>query len=398
VAGALIADIAFAGGGLLPSVRSRTREELLVRPADVPSDAELEAAGAHIGLVTVAPLNIFNTEKPDENTALFRLANDLHIRTRPSTVRDQLLFHSGELYRGRLLEESERILRGTRYLQDARVVPMAYHDGTVDIEVVTYDVWTLNPGVSFGRKGGKNTSGFEIEDLNLLGTGSQVSIGRKSGVDRTSTTFLYRDPQLFGSWWRTTLDYSDNSDGRTEQLALEHPFYALDTHWAMGVSTTKDERIDSLYDLGEIADQFGTRQRLASIYGGWSRGLDRGWTRRLTAGFSYEDTEFLPIIGESGPTTLLPANRKLAYPWLGYEWIQDDFETARNRDQIEKTEDVLLGLRARVELGYAAPSFGADRSALIFNGSVARGYEPGETACCCPRRSPAGAREVLLQM
>src|SRR5262249_15309878 len=149
------------------------------------------AAGARIGNVYIDARNIFDTSRTEENTALFRLANDLHIRTRESTVRDQLLFRTGETYQPRLLEESERILRGTRYLQEAQIVPVAYHDGEVDIAVVTHDVWTLNPGVSFGRKGGKNTTGFEIEDLNLLGTGSQVSIGRKSGIDRTSTTFLY---------------------------------------------------------------------------------------------------------------------------------------------------------------------------------------------------------------
>jgi hypothetical protein len=381
------------GGGILPSVRSRASETQLVRPDTVPSDAELEAAGARIGNVAVDPRNIFDTSQPSENTALFRLANDLHIRTRISTVRDQLLFHSGEEYHGRLLQESERILRGTRYLQEARIVPVAYHDGVVDVEVVTHDVWTLNPGVSFGRKGGKSTSGFEIEDLNLLGSGSQVSVGRKSGVDRTSTTFLYRDPQLFGSWWTTTANYSDNSDGRTEQLTLEHPFYALDTRWAAGASASRDERIDTLYDLGNIVDQFGTRQRLANVYGGWSRGLSNGWTQRLTAGFTYDDTEFTPLTADLGSTTLLPPDRKLAYPWVGYEWIQDDFEIARNRDQIEKTEDFLLGLRARVQLGYATPSFGADRNAMIFRGSLSRGFEPGERHRVLLSSSVAGRRE-----
>jgi hypothetical protein len=390
---ALASDGVQARGGILPSVRSRTTHAQLVRPAEVPSDEELEAAAARIGTVTIDPQNIFDPSNPTENTALFRLANDLHIRTRESTVRDQLLFHPGEAYHGRLLEESERILRGTRYLQEASIVPIAYHDGLVDIAVVTHDVWTLNPGVSFGRKGGKNTTGFEIEDLNLLGSGSQISLGRKSGVDRSSTTFLYRAPQLFGSWWTTTLGYSDNSDGRTEQFTLEHPFYALDTRWATGIGGTRDERIDSLYDLGNIVDQFATRQRNATFYGGWSRGLTNGWTQRLTAGYTYDSSEFSPIVGEFGPTTLLPANRLLAYPWVGYEWLQDDFETARNRDQIEKTEDVHLGLRAHVQLGYSAPSFGADRSALMFGGSISRGFEPSERQRLLLSSSVSGRRE-----
>jgi hypothetical protein len=393
VAALMASSVACAGGDLLPSVRSRTTDTRLARPADVPSDAELEAAGARIGTVYIDPRNIFDTSRADENTALFRLADDLHIRTREATVRNQLLFHPGQKYRPRLLEESERILRGTRYLQEAQIVPVAYHEGAVDIAVVTHDVWTLNPGVSFGRKGGKNTTGFEIEELNLLGTGSQVSIGRKSGVDRTSTTFLYHAPQLLGSWWTATADYSNNSDGRTEQLTLEHPFYALDTRWATGASVLRDERIDSRYDLGEITDRFGTHQRYANVYGGWSRGLHEGWTQRLTVGYTYDQSEFLPIVGEPGLTTLLPADRKLAYPWVGYEWLQDEFETARNRDQIEKTEDFLLGLRAHVRLGYATPSFGADRNALIFNGGISHGFEPTERSRLLLDSNIAGRHE-----
>jgi hypothetical protein len=387
------AGAASARRDILPSVRSRTTKMQVLRPPEIPSDAELEQAGAHIGEILIDPRNIFDTSRPEENTKLFRLADDLHIRTRVATVRDQLLFHTGDTYQGRVLEESERILRGTRYLQDARIVPVACHDGIVDVEVVTQDVWTLNPGVSFGRQGGKNTSGFEIEDLNLLGTGSQIGLGRKSGVDRTSTTFLYHDPQLFGTWWTGTVDYSDNSDGRTEHFELAHPFYALDTRWAAGLSAKNDERIDSLYDRGEISDQFATRERSFGVYGGWSRGWQNGWAQRVTAGFTYDDSEFNSIIGEPGPTPILPPNRKLAYPWVGYEWLQDDFETARNRDQIEKTEDVMLGLHAHVQLGYSTPTFGADRSALMFNAGVSRGFEPSDRSRVLLAATVAGRRE-----
>ena len=331
-----------------------------------------------IGEVRIEPRNIFDTARQAEDTSLLRLANRLHIRTRIATIQEQLLFQSGEAFQGRLLQESERILRGTRYLQEATIRPIAYHDGVVDIEVVTHDVWTLNPGISFGRKGGQNTSGFKIEDLNLLGLGSQVSLGRSSGVDRTSTTFRYLDSQLFGTWWTLGAEYSDNSDGNTQSFRLEHPFYALDTRHAFGVAARRDERIDSLYDLGEISDQFGVRERGATVYGGWSRGLRAGWTRRITTGVTYDESIFDTVVGETGPTTLLPSNRKLVYPWMGLEWIQDDFETTRNRDQIEKTEDVQLGFRAALKVGYASTSFGADRNAAIFSGELSRGFEPGE--------------------
>lgn len=374
----LLGGVALADdAGLLPDVRARTTHEPLKRPDSVPSDAELEAAHARIGTVTIVPRNIFDLSRPEEDVTLFRLANSLHIRTRIATVKDQLLFSEGQEYDGRLLEESERILRATRYLQDATIRPIAWHDGVVDVEVITHDVWTLNPGVSYGRKGGKNTTGVGIEELNLLGLGSQISFERHSDVDRTSTALLYKDPQLFGSWWALGTSYADNSDGRTKSFSLEHPFYALDTRWATGVVALDDARIDSLYDLGEVRDQFGVHVKKATVYGGWSRGLQDGWTQRLTWGATYDESRFQSIVGETGPTQLVPPDRKLVYPWVGYEWVQDEYEKARNRDQIEKTEDFLLGLHAHVQLGYAATSFGSDRDAWMFDAGVSRGFAPG---------------------
>ncbi|MEJ0035434.1 MAG: BamA/TamA family outer membrane protein [Gammaproteobacteria bacterium] len=364
-------------GGILPDVRARTTHERLDRPVGVPSDAELESAHARIGTVTILAHNIFDTARPEENTSLFRLANELHLRTHAATVRSQLLFAEGARYDGRLLQESERILRTTRYLQDANIRPVAWHDGLVDVEVITHDVWTLNPGVSFGRKGGKNSTGVGIEELNFLGLGKQLSFERKSNVDRTSTALRYVDPQLLSSWWRLTAGYSDNSDGRTKEFDLEHPFYALDTRWATGFTGKTDERVDSLYNLGKIRDQFGVAEKNGTIYGGWSRGLRDGWTTRLTYGATYDESRFHSVIGETGPTQLVPADRKLVYPWLGYEWIQDEYEKTRNRDQIEKTEDFLLGLHAHTQLGYATTSLGSDRNAWMFDAGLSRGFAPG---------------------
>lgn len=370
--------LATEDGALLPNITSRHRTEPDLRPPDLPSDEELERAGATIGAIFIDPQNIFDTERPEENTALFRLGNRLHIRTREATVAQQLLFREGERYARRLLDESERILRSTRYLYDARIRPVADHDGRVDIAVRTRDVWTLNPGLSFGRSGGENSSGFEIEELNLLGLGTQLSAGYKTNVDRSSTALIYRDRQLFGSWWGISATAAENSDGNTRELAIDHPFFALDSRWTAGVSLARDARIDSFYDLGEVVAQVEARESDATVFAGWSAGAHEGWVRRWTWGFTYAADRFdrLPSATE---TAFLPPDRKLAYPWVGFELVQDEFYATRNRDQIEKTEDVALGWHATARLGWASPSFGSDRTALLFDGAVSKGYDlPGE--------------------
>jgi len=85
----------------------------------IPSPDELQASGAVIGQVIIDNQNIFNLEDPKDDTKLFRLANRLHIRTRPSVIRNQLLFKSGDRYDRRKIDESERILRLNGIFDDA---------------------------------------------------------------------------------------------------------------------------------------------------------------------------------------------------------------------------------------------------------------------------------------
>ncbi len=360
---------------ILPSVKARAPKPEPPRVSNLPSDEELQRQNARIGEIRFDERDLFDTEASDEDTSLARLGNKLHITTRRSTIEDQLLFKSGDLYRPGLIEESARILRDTRYLGDALIRPVAFRDGVVDIEVTTQDVWTFNPGISFGRKGGANSSGFELEELNFLGTGTQLGIGYKSDVDRDSKLIHFRDRQLGSSWWDLDTGYADNSDGRRAEFSLDHPFYSLDTRWSAGVSFLDDQRTDSRYDLGKVVDRFDTHENYSTIYWGRSGGLRDGWSRRLSFGLTYEDHAFGAVPGAATAPALLPSDRTLVYPWIGAEWVEDAFYTARNRNQIEKTEDYSLGWRVRAQLGYATESLGSNRNAVMLAATVTKGLE-----------------------
>jgi outer membrane protein assembly factor BamA len=371
---ASVADPAADRTRVLPSVTSRSTRLDTSRPPGIPDDATLTADHARIGTIEFRALNLFDIGGLDQDSSLFRLANRLHIRTRDATIADQLLFREGEPYDASTIQETARMLRATRYLRDASIRPIAYRDGLVDLEVTTQDVWTLNPGLSFGRHGGKNTAGFELEDLNFLGLGTELGVGFKSGIDRDSKAVFYRDRQLGSSWWDLSATYSDNSDGRLADLSLERPFYSLETRLAGGVAFKDDLRVDSRYDLGKVIDKFETHARQASAWWGFSSGLSNGWARRYSVGVTYDDHEFDDAPGAAA-ALLLPDDRKLVYPWIAAEWVQDRFATTRNRDQIEKIEDYSLGWKLRTQLGFASPAIGADRDAIMLESTVSTGYD-----------------------
>jgi len=342
--------------------------------ATIPSSQELEARGAVIGDIRIVIGDVFDTSIEGETAWLYRTANKLHINTRESVVRDQLLFKPGEPYRERLVRETERMLRANGYLYDAQIVPVAFDGHTVDLEVRTRDVWTLNPGFNFNRKGGENTFGAQIEEDNLLGTGRSLDFEWKSDVDRESFGVSYFDPHFRHSFTRLGVAYVDADDGSTKLLQVNRPFYALDVRRAGGVYLLDFERNDPRYVLGDEVGQFQHLGEYYEAYAGLSRGLEGRWVRRWTAGLTYERNRFAVDPNEplGGP---LPPDRELAYPWIGFDLVEDSFQERINQDQILRTEDVLVGLRASARVGYAADGLGSDRDALIASASVQDGAD-----------------------
>jgi outer membrane protein assembly factor BamA len=343
-------------------------------PVPIPSPQDLEAQGAVIGEIRIAVGDIFDPTIEGEDGWLYRTANKLHINTRPSVIRDQLLFKSGERYQHRLIQETERILRDNDFLYDAVIVPTAYDGKVVDLEVRTRDVWTLNPGISFSRKGGENAIGASLQEDNLLGTGRSLNFEWDSNVDRTSLGVTYFDPNFLRSFNRFTVGYASADDGDTRLLAFDRPFYALDVRRAGGASLFNNERIDSRYELGKKVGEFQHRDEYYEAYYGRSRGLQEGWARRWTYGVSYERDRFAPEPGEplAGP---LPPDREFVYPWIGFGLVEDHFQERINQDQIHRTEDVLVGLRAAVRVGYSSAAFGADDDAIIASASLHDGAD-----------------------
>ena len=101
-----------------------------------------ERIGATIGEIRVVSRDIFDTGDPKEDYLLFQWANALHIQTRPDVVRRALLFKSGDPVSVRVIEETERLLRGSDYIYDVEFRRVAFRDGVVDIDVVTRDTWS----------------------------------------------------------------------------------------------------------------------------------------------------------------------------------------------------------------------------------------------------------------
>ena len=343
-------------------------------PPAIPDFATLEALGATIGEIRITTEDIFDENDPKENSWPFRLANTLHIKTRPGVIAQALVFHSGDKVSAKRIEESERLLRQNRYLYDVRIRPVAYHDGVVDIEVKTRDTWSLEPGVSFSRSGGSNSSGITVRDKNLLGTGVTLGYSQVSDPDRSGQAVEFSDHLLFGSQAAIDVALADYSDGSRNSFSLAQPFYSLNTPWAAGISAGNFDQLDALYANGAGIAKYRHRQDSGNVFGGWSTGSRNGWTQRYSAGVGYIEDQYADEPAQLAPAQL-PQDQTLVYPFVRYELLEDRYLKTENRNVIGRSEFFELGLHVTAQLGRSSAGLGATRSPWLYTGTISQGVE-----------------------
>ena len=355
------------------SVRARADALRSAQPG-LPSDAELEASHAHIGTIEVRTVQVFDLSDPLDDNWLFRTADGLHKRTRDSVIKAQLLFRSGDPYSRRILEETARNIRlNSSFLREPRIRPIRYHDGLVDIEVVTHDVWTLEPGVNFGRSGGTNTTGVDMADANFLGYGKYVAVGHGENIDRTSNFVRWSDPNVWGSHWTDGLVYARDSDGTVFNVGGGLPFYSLESSNDAGINIGEVHSVVTRYRLGQAYDGYDDNDRTANLFVGRALRVTDLWTERLVAGWHVDRANF-SAAPEQTPLAPLPLDRELSYPFVRMQWIENRYDTMQNLDLIARTEDVHFGLDASVGLGVAVPQFGSDRRSVLADTELNYGW------------------------
>src|SRR6266699_2862161 len=343
----------------------------------IPSFAELEAAGAVIGEVRIDTRDIFDLADEKENGILYRAANALHIQTRAGIVRRQLLFKPGERVSARLIEETERLMRSNRVFYDVSIVPAAYHEGVVDIEVRTRDTWTLEPGANASRAGGVNKTDWSVRDTNAFGTGVLIGANRSTDADRTTTLYRVSLPNAFDGWTAIDLSHSRLSAGQSNSMSVARPFYALDTRWSAGFSASTDTHIDYLFSNGAKVAQFRHGQESAEAFGGWSAGLVNHWTHRYSVGMSYQKDTYREEPGDL-PAPMdplkMPPDQTLVSPFFRYEVVHDNYDKVKNRDLIERPEYFAMGTQSKVQLGRALTGLGSTQNLWLYSAGASDGF------------------------
>ncbi|WP_242620202.1 hypothetical protein [Shewanella maritima] len=337
-----------------------------------------------VGNIIVVSHPIFDLSDPD-SFFIHEWANFLHINTLESTTLANLPFEEGDEVNQRQIEEAQRLLRTEAYIRDAKVTmsdvddPDAEESAKAQKQVVveTWDNWSLLPTASFGTSGGETKFSIGIKEDNLLGTGIATRIKYKSNADRTGYLFSAKAPFRWIKHAKVGFNFQDNSDGTSTHFTFNKPFYALDTQYMYGGQVFDNTQTDTVRQNGVEVNQFEHQQQYLDAKFGYLLQKSQQDLHRLSFGVTYDKNTFSNL--ETLPDSELPKDRDFAYPWMGYEYIEDDFKVLNNIYLINNNEDFNLGWYHYFRLGLELNDTRKDNQpGYHLNWYSSKGYASGD--------------------
>jgi hypothetical protein len=194
----------------------------------------------HIRIISLDPFGTSTLDTlEDAKTGIGNALNIAHIKTNHYVIRKNLFFKEGQRVDPFLLADNERNLREMSFIDNVMtyVVPVDPGNDSVDITIVTKDVWSI---------------GFDV----LTATTKRVTMRLYDGnflglADRLSTNFSFKTRRapffrfdgasytwnnIAGIFLNTSLNYlTDDLGNETIGLTCTRDFYSIKTRWAGGV-------------------------------------------------------------------------------------------------------------------------------------------------------------------
>jgi hypothetical protein len=248
-AAATTTSTATTGGDKLGTLEQQALDEALAARGLVRDPAP---AGKRVGTI-----HVLNHEVFSPRDGYFQLLNVFHVTSREHVIRREVLLRPGALYDQALVDETVRNLRDADLTSVVVILPV--HSGrpdTVDLLVVTRDVWSLRFNTDFEHQEGRllrlNTS---LSENNLFGLRKRVSFLLDVFQGHYSFGPYYVDPNVMGTRLTFSASYqwimdraTDQQEGRYASVAVGYPLFSLASRWGAGITATTSEGVTRLFN------------------------------------------------------------------------------------------------------------------------------------------------------
>ena len=209
--------------------------------------------------------DIYDTTKLD-TAFIKRFGNRFVISTKDKVIRQHLLFEKNDTVRPLVLKESERLLRQSLVIRDARIISKKTgKKGHYIIEVLVQDRFPINAG--FSKR--DDLTIYTLKYLNVLGYGSNLNtdFALENNAYRFNT-FNFEDRNVGNSYIHLRANYSTARSNYINELALNRRYASglFKYGYGGGISQVDSEKFR--YDEDSITASYESIMNRADVWFG----------------------------------------------------------------------------------------------------------------------------------
>lgn len=358
------------------------REKLKIEP---------HPEGKRVHAIRVENLEVFG-----EVSGFLQWFNIFHRTTRKDVIAREVLLVPGMLWDQAAIDETMRRLRNPLYSTLVVIVPVAPSapapPGTVDVLVVTRDVWSLRMNSRYALQATQLAQlSISISENNLFGWRKTAAFVFDMDLGDYSLGPLYLDPNIAGThlqllaqaaaiFSRETSDF----EGEKAHVELAYPFWSLRRPWSFSVVVDHYDAIVREFQgrgfLTYDAPETAADDAIPWIYAHhtldvkWEvvRGFGDAVEHRVGLGYELSlsrpalvsRVEDLvagdPALEAAFVRDVLPRSERTAAVVARYRLFTPRYAEYRNIDSFDLTEDRKLGPDAQLKVGAALPVLGSE--------------------------------------
>lgn len=190
--------------------------------------------GKVIRNINIKSLDIFGPTINDTTrqaaTWIGKTANKLHHNTRQWVIKQSLLFKNGDKVNPYLLAENATVLRRLPYLEDATIIIQQVSKDSVDIQVVTKDIFPLDVTPDITSLTEVTLKGRSVNVLGLgIGTSHAISVDaeREKGRQFRYDLGKININNIGGTFINSEMSYQHKSDSLVKSISISRSIIPL---------------------------------------------------------------------------------------------------------------------------------------------------------------------------
>ena len=205
------------------------------------------------------------------------LLNKLHATTKDFIIKDEMLFTEGDFIDEDYLLETERNLRRTNLFTYAQIQLDSVGDNLYDAYIITKDRWSFYPSLLFGTGGGVTNYGARLQEFNLLGTGTALTV---EALNRGENNIgwqgigIIEKQRLFRSELTFYGSISANQYKTSQNIQIVKPYRTLDTEFSYGITGLNTFGRDFVFEGNDVYSLVHVNEQVAQTF------FSRAWRRK----------------------------------------------------------------------------------------------------------------------